>query len=69
MLPILGFLSSEDKEIRALWYDGMKELCAFQSFRTQLETSENSMLVVKRAIRVSEPIFSLQLIAVVRVLS
>ena len=69
MLPILGFLSSENKEIRALWYDGLKELCAFQSFRTQLETSENSMLVVKRAIRVSEPIFSLQLIAVVRVLS
>lgn len=68
MMPILGFLSSEDKEIRALWYEGIKELCAFQSFRSQLETAENSMLIVKRAIRVSEQIYSLQLIAVVRVL-
>jgi hypothetical protein len=68
ILPILGFLSSDVQEIRGLFYEAIKELCAYQSFRTQLENAENSMLVVKRAIRTSEQSFILQLIAVVRVL-
>lgn len=29
LLPILSFLSSDDIEIRALWYEGIKELCAY----------------------------------------
>jgi multisubunit Na+/H+ antiporter MnhF subunit len=29
LLPILSFLSSNDIEIRALWYEGLKELCAY----------------------------------------
>jgi hypothetical protein len=33
ILPILSFLSSENEDVRALWFDGIKELCAFQSFR------------------------------------
>jgi len=33
ILPILSFLSSEKEEIRGLWYEGIKEMCAYQSFR------------------------------------
>jgi hypothetical protein len=29
LLPILSFLSSDDIEIRALWYEGLKELGAY----------------------------------------
>jgi hypothetical protein len=68
ILPILGFLSSDVQEIRGLFYESIKELCAYQSFRMQLENAENAMLVVKRAIRTGEQAFILQLIAVVRVL-
>lgn len=68
LLPILGFLSSDDIEVRGLWFEGLKELAAYQSFRSQLENAENSMLLVKRAIRQSESTFLLQLIAVVRVI-
>ena len=69
IMPILGFLSSDDIEVRGLWYEGLKELGAYQSFRSQLENADNSMLLVKRAIRAGESTFLLQLIAVVRVLS
>ena len=34
ILPIMGFLSSEDIEVRGLWYEGLKELGAYQSFRS-----------------------------------
>ena len=29
ILPILGFLSAEDIEIRGMWYEGLQELCAY----------------------------------------
>jgi hypothetical protein len=50
----LGFLSSDSQEVRGLWYEAIKELGAYSSFRTQLENAENAMLVVKRAIRTGE---------------
>ena len=31
---LLAFLSSEKQEVRGLWYEAMKELGAYQSFRT-----------------------------------
>jgi len=34
ILPILGFLSSDDQEVRGLWYEALKELGSYQSFRT-----------------------------------
>eukprot|EP00347_Sterkiella_histriomuscorum_P003709 403363246 len=68
ILPLLSFLSSEDIEVRGLWYEGLKELGAYSNFRAQLESAENSMLIVKRAIRQAETTFILQLIAVVRVI-
>lgn len=34
LLPILGFISSEVQDVRGLWYESIKELCAYQSFRT-----------------------------------
>ncbi|CDW82716.1 UNKNOWN [Stylonychia lemnae] len=68
ILPLLSFLSSEDIEVRGLWYEGLKELGAYSNFRAQLENAENSMLILKRAIRQAETTFILQLIAVVRVL-
>ena len=68
ILPILSFLSSDDIEVRGLWYEGLKELGAYSTFRSQLENAENSMLIVKRAIRQEETRFLLQLIAVMRVL-
>lgn len=33
ILPILSFLSSEDIEVRGLWYEGLKELAAYSTFR------------------------------------
>jgi len=68
ILPVLSFLSSDDIEVRGLWYEGLKELGAYSVFRSQLENAENSMLIVKRAIRQAETTFLLQLIAVIRVL-
>jgi hypothetical protein len=29
ILPILGYLANDQKDIRALWYEAIKELCAF----------------------------------------
>jgi hypothetical protein len=33
ILPILGLLTSNNKDVRALWYEAMKEFCAYQNFR------------------------------------
>ena len=69
LLSMLSFLSNDHKDIRGLWYHCLRELCAYPEFRTQLENSENSMLVIKRAIRTSEQTFLLQLIGVVRMIA
>jgi hypothetical protein len=29
ILPILGFISSDNQEVRGLWYEAIKELCAY----------------------------------------
>lgn len=34
LLSMLGFLSSEVKDVRGLWYHALRELCAYPEYRT-----------------------------------
>ena len=47
LYPILGYLSHDSPVIKALWYEGMKELCSFSEFRGQLEKLKGATEIIK----------------------
>jgi len=54
LMPIMVYLSSENIQVRALWFEAIKELCAHSAFRKQFENTPTCIAILKRAIRTTE---------------